>query len=71
MLKESFNYFKVGFRAAYGKDRNKFPPVCELIEGLIANLASLITTIFPKVIRFFYGVHDHRPTACVEQKLEN
>ena len=67
MLKESFNYFKVGFRAAYGKDRNKFPPVCELIEGLIANLACLITTIFPKVIWFFYDGLYFRLTADVEK----
>ena len=64
MIKESFNYFKLGFRAAAGK---KFPLVCELIEGLIANLASLTTTIFPKVIWFFYGVHYYRLTAYVEK----
>ena len=67
MIKESFNYFRLGFRAAAGKNRNKFPLVCELIEGLIANLASLTTTIFPKVIWFFYGVHYYRLTAYVEK----
>ena len=67
MLKESFNYSKLGFRAVSGKKRNKFPSVCELIDGLIANLASLITTNFPKVIWLFYGVHYYQLTAYVEK----
>ena len=71
MLEGSLNYFTLDFRAASGKRRNKFPSVCKLIEGFIANLASLITIIFPRVIWLFYGGHYYRFIAYVEKKLEN
>ena len=67
MLEESADDFKLGFRTASGKKRNETRSMRELIEDLIDNLVSPITTIFPKVIRLFYGVHHYRLTAHAEK----
>ena len=67
MLVESSNDFTLGFRTASGKKRNKSRSMCELIEDLIDNLASRISTMFPKVIWFFYDGLDFRLTANVEK----